>query len=165
MNEKIEFSNRLRQAMKDAGYAVSPSVLEQEFKNTVEGQGCRIYQLRQKPLVILSRTHQLVNQIEQRLAAVKASHAIIKAGLIWAAAQHMGVEQGQVGFVRTGLHIFCGLRKSYHQRTACQAAVVHSVESIGFAVGIWRTLQHVVVNQRNKLLIIQAAITLAKFLR
>lgn len=31
MNEKIEFSNRLRQAMKDAGYAVSPSVLEQEF--------------------------------------------------------------------------------------------------------------------------------------
>lgn len=31
MNEKIEFSNRLRQAMADAGYAASPSVLEQEF--------------------------------------------------------------------------------------------------------------------------------------
>ena len=31
MNEKIEFSRRLRQAMTDAGYAVSPSVLEQEF--------------------------------------------------------------------------------------------------------------------------------------
>ena len=31
MNEKIEFSNRLRQAMVDAGYAASPSVLEQEF--------------------------------------------------------------------------------------------------------------------------------------
>ncbi|MHA7600930.1 transcriptional regulator [Alicycliphilus sp. T452] len=31
MNEKIEFSNRLRQAMADAGYAPSPSVLEQEF--------------------------------------------------------------------------------------------------------------------------------------
>jgi len=31
MNEKIEFSNRLRRAMADAGYAASPSVLEQEF--------------------------------------------------------------------------------------------------------------------------------------
>jgi transcriptional regulator with XRE-family HTH domain len=31
MNEKFEFSNRLRQAMADAGYAASPSVLEQEF--------------------------------------------------------------------------------------------------------------------------------------
>ena len=31
MNEKIEFSTRLRQAMKNAGYPVSPSVLEQEF--------------------------------------------------------------------------------------------------------------------------------------
>ena len=31
MNEKIEFSTRLRQAMKDAGYPVSPSVLEQEL--------------------------------------------------------------------------------------------------------------------------------------
>ena len=31
MNEKIEFSSRLRQAMTDAGYAASPSVLEHEF--------------------------------------------------------------------------------------------------------------------------------------
>ena len=31
MNEKIEFSNRLRQAMTDAGYAASPSVLEHGF--------------------------------------------------------------------------------------------------------------------------------------
>ncbi|WP_024537211.1 hypothetical protein [Comamonas badia] len=31
MDEKIEFSDRLRQAMKDAGYAASPSVLEHEF--------------------------------------------------------------------------------------------------------------------------------------
>jgi transcriptional regulator with XRE-family HTH domain len=31
MNEKIEFSNRLRDAMARAGYAVSPSVLEHEF--------------------------------------------------------------------------------------------------------------------------------------
>lgn len=31
MNEKIEFSNRLRQAMTDAGYTASPSVLEHEF--------------------------------------------------------------------------------------------------------------------------------------
>lgn len=31
MSEKIEFSNRLRQAMSDAGYAPSPSVLEHEF--------------------------------------------------------------------------------------------------------------------------------------
>ena len=31
MSEKIEFSKRLRQAMQDAGYAASPSVLEHEF--------------------------------------------------------------------------------------------------------------------------------------
>ena len=31
MNEKIEFSNRLRQAMLEAGYSASPSVLEHEF--------------------------------------------------------------------------------------------------------------------------------------
>ena len=31
MNEKIEFSNRLRAAMTTAGYAASPSVLEHEF--------------------------------------------------------------------------------------------------------------------------------------
>lgn len=31
MNEKIEFSNRLRDAMTQAGYAASPSVLEHEF--------------------------------------------------------------------------------------------------------------------------------------
>ena len=31
MNEKIEFSNRLRQAMTDAGCAASPSVLEHGF--------------------------------------------------------------------------------------------------------------------------------------
>ena len=31
MNEKIEFSSRLRQAMANAGYATSPSVLEREF--------------------------------------------------------------------------------------------------------------------------------------
>lgn len=31
MNEKIEFSSRLRQAMTDAGYVASPSVLEHEF--------------------------------------------------------------------------------------------------------------------------------------
>jgi transcriptional regulator with XRE-family HTH domain len=31
MNEKIEFSNRLRDAMIKAGYAASPSVLEHEF--------------------------------------------------------------------------------------------------------------------------------------
>ena len=31
MNEKIEFSNRLREAMVSAGYAASPSVLEHEF--------------------------------------------------------------------------------------------------------------------------------------
>lgn len=31
MNEKIEFSNRLRQALLDAGYPASPSVLEHEF--------------------------------------------------------------------------------------------------------------------------------------
>ena len=31
MNEKIEFSNRLRDAMVKAGYAASPSVLENEF--------------------------------------------------------------------------------------------------------------------------------------
>ena len=31
MNEKIEFSNRLRDAMVKAGYAASPSVLEHEF--------------------------------------------------------------------------------------------------------------------------------------
>jgi transcriptional regulator with XRE-family HTH domain len=31
MNEKIEFSNRLRDAMVNAGYAASPSVLESEF--------------------------------------------------------------------------------------------------------------------------------------
>lgn len=31
MNEKIEFSKRLRQAMTDAGYTASPSVLEHEF--------------------------------------------------------------------------------------------------------------------------------------
>ena len=31
MSEKIEFSARLRQAMSDAGYAASPSVLEHEF--------------------------------------------------------------------------------------------------------------------------------------
>lgn len=31
MNEKIEFSNRLRDAMVRAGYAASPSVLEHEF--------------------------------------------------------------------------------------------------------------------------------------
>lgn len=31
MREKIEFSNRLRQAMVQAGYVASPSVLEQEF--------------------------------------------------------------------------------------------------------------------------------------
>lgn len=31
MNEKIEFSNRLRDALVQAGYAASPSVLEHEF--------------------------------------------------------------------------------------------------------------------------------------
>lgn len=31
MNEKIEFSNRLRDALVKAGYAASPSVLEHEF--------------------------------------------------------------------------------------------------------------------------------------
>lgn len=31
MNEKIEFSNRLRNAMTKAGYVASPSVLEHEF--------------------------------------------------------------------------------------------------------------------------------------
>ena len=31
MSEKIEFSKRLRQAMQDAGYAISPTVLEREF--------------------------------------------------------------------------------------------------------------------------------------
>ena len=31
MNEKLEFSNRLREAMINAGYAASPSVLEHEF--------------------------------------------------------------------------------------------------------------------------------------
>ena len=31
MNEKIEFSNRLRDAMVKAGYVASPSVLENEF--------------------------------------------------------------------------------------------------------------------------------------
>ncbi len=31
MNEKIEFSNRLRDAMTKAGHAASPSVLEHEF--------------------------------------------------------------------------------------------------------------------------------------
>ena len=31
MNEKIEFSNRLRDAMVKAGYVASPSVLEHEF--------------------------------------------------------------------------------------------------------------------------------------
>jgi transcriptional regulator with XRE-family HTH domain len=31
MNEKIEFSNRLKGAMKDAGYALSATVLEHEF--------------------------------------------------------------------------------------------------------------------------------------
>ena len=31
MSEKIEFSKRLRQAVQDAGYAASPSVLEHEF--------------------------------------------------------------------------------------------------------------------------------------
>ena len=31
MNEKIEFSNRLRDVMVKAGYAASPSVLEHEF--------------------------------------------------------------------------------------------------------------------------------------
>ena len=31
MNEKIEFSNRLRESMIKAGYAASPSVLEHEF--------------------------------------------------------------------------------------------------------------------------------------
>ena len=31
MSEKIEFSKRLRQAMQDAGYTASPSVLEHEF--------------------------------------------------------------------------------------------------------------------------------------
>jgi hypothetical protein len=31
MNEKIEFSRRLRDAMQHAGYAASPSVLEHEF--------------------------------------------------------------------------------------------------------------------------------------
>ena len=31
MNEKIEFSNRLRDAMTKVGYVASPSVLEHEF--------------------------------------------------------------------------------------------------------------------------------------
>ena len=31
MNEKLEFSNRLRDAMPKAGYTISPSVLEYEF--------------------------------------------------------------------------------------------------------------------------------------
>ncbi len=31
MNEKLEFSNRLRDAMTKAGYTISPSVLEHEF--------------------------------------------------------------------------------------------------------------------------------------
>jgi transcriptional regulator with XRE-family HTH domain len=31
MSEKTEFSKRLRQAMQDAGYTISPSVLEHEF--------------------------------------------------------------------------------------------------------------------------------------
>ena len=31
MNEKLEFSNRLREAIVNAGYAASPSVLEHEF--------------------------------------------------------------------------------------------------------------------------------------
>lgn len=40
MNEKIEFSCRLRQAMIEAGYAPSPSVLEHEFN--LRWYGCSI---------------------------------------------------------------------------------------------------------------------------
>jgi len=38
MSEKIEFSQRLRQAMQDAGYAASPSVLEREFNTRYWGR-------------------------------------------------------------------------------------------------------------------------------
>ena len=38
MNEKIEFSSRLRLAMTNAGYAASPSVLEHEFNLRWDGR-------------------------------------------------------------------------------------------------------------------------------
>ena len=41
MNEKIEFSNRLRDAMTKAGYAASPSVLEHEFNLRWHGRSIR----------------------------------------------------------------------------------------------------------------------------
>jgi transcriptional regulator with XRE-family HTH domain len=37
MNEKLEFANRLREAMVNAGYAARPSVLEREFNTRYWG--------------------------------------------------------------------------------------------------------------------------------
>lgn len=46
MNEKIEFSNRLREAMTKAGYPLRPVVLEREFNTRYWGQSVTLQAVR-----------------------------------------------------------------------------------------------------------------------
>lgn len=46
MNEKAEFSQRLRKSMEDAGYAVRPIVLEREFNQRYWGQPVTVQAVR-----------------------------------------------------------------------------------------------------------------------